>query len=644
MKKTSLSGTPSDWMSSLPNQPVWDSLANKLFPTNLMTALYWANWLRTHSGDLVSAVSRGVSYFLNGVDLTGDSNLDLDAKDHYIDLLEDKHQILQQLLTIGLNLQFYGNSFTSAIRPVTRVIVCPKCETMRYLSSLERGVDYDYKKSEFTSKCACGYSGKFKNKAFADKSSTRGLRLVHWNPLNINLDHCHITGEERIVYTPDEHDKSFIENEDESVALETLPDTILQAFADDMEIVFKDQGCLHLSLPADAMNSSEMGGWGVPAFLPCFKYVVMMMLLECQTEASVKDYILPIRLLFPDPAISRGGSDPMAMSTNVMHMAQFRSDVERALKNQSMKKSSWHLIPSAVQQIQLGGDGKGLVPVELLNWCTDQILNSWCIPAEFTRTSLLSASSNPPSFKLFEQFWERPVSLLDRALNWYLDQCKQLLAWPAFTGRLLRQSIVSDPGRQQLMFNLQQAGSISMTTLLKSINIDPKQENKRLLEDQIKSQKLQMEIENRLNKLGMLNSVYAQQTDMNMQNAMAAASGQGGAPQGGAPAPQGAPAGAPPMQGGAPAPGMPPMDPIMAIQNLQTVVAPNNATPDQLQADAQTVASILMSTPIGAPRNRIYSMVKQLNPTLYDVSKSVLQQIEQQARQQGLEAARQGGM
>jgi hypothetical protein len=98
------------------------------------------------------------------------------------------------------------------------------------------------------------------------------------------------------------------------------------------------------------------------------------------------------------------------------------------------------------------------------------------------------------------------------------------------------------------------------------------------------------------------------------------------------------------MQGGAPAPGMPPADPIMAIQNLQTVVAPNNATPDQLQADAQTVASILMSTPIGAPRNRIYSMVKQLNPTLYDVSKSVLQQIEQQARQQGLEAARQGGM
>jgi hypothetical protein len=83
---------------------------------------------------------------------------------------------------------------------------------------------------------------------------------------------------------------------------------------------------------------------------------------------------------------------------------------------------------------------------------------------------------------------------------------------------------------------------------------------------------------------------------------------------------------------------------MLTIQNLQTVVAPNNATPDQLQADAQTVATILMSTPIGAPRNRIYSMVKQLNPTLYDISKSVLQQIEQQARQQGLEAARQGGM
>lgn len=640
MNKKSLVSTPSNWMNSLPNQPIWDSLANKLFPENLLTSLYWANWLRTHSGDLVSAVSRGVSYFLNGVDLTGDSNLDLDAKDYYIDMLEDKHQILQQLLTIGLNLQFYGNSFTSAIRPVSRVIICPRCETMRYLASMERGVDYDYSKNEFKSKCACGFSGKFKTKAFADRSSTKALKLVHWNPLNINLDHCHITGEERIVYTPDAHDKSFLDSEDESVALETLPDTILDAFADDMEIVFKDQGCLHLALPADAMNSSEMGGWGVPAFLPCFKYVVMMMLLECQTEASVKDYILPIRLLFPDPSISRGGSDPMGMSTNVMHMAKFRQDIEKALRNQSMKKSSWHLVPSAVQQIQLGGDGKGLVPVELLNWCTDQILNAWCIPAEFTRTSLLSAASNPPSFKLFEQFWERPVSLLDRALNWYLDQCKQLLAWPSFTGKLLRQSIVSDPGRQQLMFSLQQAGSVSMTTLLKSMNIDPRQESKRLLEDQIKQQKLQLEIENRLNKLGMLNSVYAQQNDMNMQNAMAVAQGQGGdpnvAPPQGAPVPQGGQGVPPPPGAGA--------DPIMTIQNLQTVVAPTTATPDQLQADAQTVASILMSTPIGAPRNRIYSMVKQLNPTLYDISKSVLQQIEQQAKQQGLEAARQGGM
>lgn len=643
MNKKSLTSNPSNWMNALPYQPIWDSLANKLFPDNLLTAFYWANWLRTHSGDLVSAVSRGVSYFLNGVDLTGDSNLDLDAKDHYIDLLEDEHQILQQLLTIGLNLQFNGNSFTSAIRPVSRVIICPKCETVRYLSSMERGVDYDYTKGKFTSKCACGFSGEFKTKSYANKSSSSGLRLVHWNPLNINIDHCHITGQERIVYTPDEHDKSFLDNDDESIALETLPDTILEAFSDDMEIVFKDQGCLHLSLPADAMNASEMGGWGVPAFLPCFKYVVMMMLLECQTEASVKDYILPIRLLFPDPSISRGGSDPMAMSTNVLHMAQFKQAVEGALKNQAMKKSSWHLIPSAVQQIQLGGDGKGLVPVELLNWCTDQILNAWCIPAEFTRTSLLSAGSNPPAFKLFEQFWERPVSLLDRALNWYLDQCRQLLAWPSFTGKLVRQSITSDPGRQQLMFSLQQAGSISMTTLLKSMNIDPKQENKRLLEDQIKQQKLQIEIENRLSKLGMLNSVYAQQADMNMQNAMAAASGQGGAPQGdpNAMPPQG---GAPAPDGMPPAPGMGGGDPIMTIQNLQTVVAPNNATPDQLQADAQTVATILMSTPIGAPRNRIYSMVKQLNPTLYDISKSVLQQIEQQARQQGLEAARQGGM
>ena len=106
-----------------------------------------------------------------------------------------------------------------------------------------------------------------------------------------------------------------------------------------------------------------------------------------------------------------------------------------------------------------------------------------------------------------------------------------------------------------------------------------------------------------------------------------------------------------PPQGGEGGMMMPPQgpgastgDPMMDIQNLQSVQTPNSVTPDQLQADAQVVAQILMTTPIGSARNQIYSMVKEKNRTLYDIAKSILQQMDNQAKQQGVEMARQGQM
>jgi hypothetical protein len=51
-----------------------------------------------------------------------------------------------------------------------------------------------------------------------------------------------------------------------------------------------------------------------------------------------------------------------------------------------------------------------------------------------------------------------------------------------------------------------------------------------------------------------------------------------------------------------------------------------------------------MHAPIGSARNQIYSAVKGMNRTLYDIAKSLLQGLENQAKQQGVEMARQGAM
>ncbi len=626
-------------------EPLFDTYANKLFPNNLHDALLWAVWLRQRHGDFTAAIARAVSYFLNGLELTGDID-EAESRDRYQKELIRKHKILHHILDVGMDIQFYGNSFTTAMLPILRTIRCKKCGTSRYLKSLHRGRDYDFKNGIFTSKCACGYSGEFIVKDYVDSAAPKPLNLIHWNPLNINMDYCNITGAKRIHYTPSKYDKQFINDEKSSTALETLPKRLLDAIVHDASLEFTGDSCLHLASTTDAINAQSMHGWGMPKFMTSFKHIVMMMLLDRQTEASIKDFILPIRLLFPDPNTNKGGADPVSGNMHSMHLNKLKHIIESSLAAQSMHQASWHMVPTAVQQLSLGGDGKALVPVELLQYEKDQLLDSLCVPQEFYKSSLMSIQADSMNLRMFEQTWEREVESLDDFTDWYLRQCSQFLGWPTMEGCLMRQSISNDPARMNFIMQLYTEGKISFTSVSRMMRIDAKQERELIIEDRLRDAKLQQEMDARLQKAGFMAQMGSIPTQQAMDQAMMNAQG------GGDPAAQGgAPAGAPPAGGGMPAqPGLggaaiqSPQtgDPMTDIQNLMSVKAPTGISAEQVQADAQVVAQILMQTPIGTQRSQIYNMVKQLNPTLYNVAKSILEQLENSAKQRGVEAARQG--
>ena len=622
-------------------EPLFDTYANKLFPTTLRDALMWAVWLRQRHGDFTAAIMRAVSYFLNGIELTGDLD-EAESREHYIEELTTRHRIMDNILSVGLDLQFYGNSFSTAMLPIMRAIRCPKCGTLRYLKSLKRGKDYDFDAGDFKSKCTCHFSGVFETKDFIDGAAKFPLNVVHWNPLNIDLDYCSLTHSEKISYTPSKYDKEFLDNEASSVALETMPKRILDAMVTGANLEFAGDACIHLASRTDAINDQSLKGWGLPKFMTVFKHIIMLMLLDRQTEASIKDFILPIRLLFPDPNTNRGGADPVSNNMHSMHLNKLKAIVEQSLASQASHQASWHMVPTAVQQLSLGGDGKSIIPVDLLGYHKQQLLDALCVPQEFFQSSLVAMHTDSMNLRMFEQTWERDVEAMDYWANWYLKQCAHFLGWPSLTGNLMRQSISNDPNRMNFMMQLYAEGKISFTSISRMMRIDPKQERALIIEDQLRDAALKQEIDQRLQKAGFMAQMQGMDTQMAMDQAMMNAQGGGDpAAQGGG----GAPAGAPPAQpgmGGAAVQGPMTGDPMTDIQNLMSVKAPTGISAEQVQADAQVVAQILMQTPIGTQRNQIYNMVKQLNPTLYNVAKSILEQLENSAKQRGVEAARQG--
>lgn len=96
-----------------------------------------------------------------------------------------------------------------------------------------------------------------------------------------------------------------------------------------------------------------------------------------------------------------------------------------------------------------------------------------------------------------------------------------------------------------------------------------------------------------------------------------------------------------PQGGGAPPQGG---DPMSIIMNLRSMVTPEAVSLEQLNTDADQVANILAHTPAGIPRRQIYNTVKAKNQQLYDIANSRLEALENQAKQQGVEAMRQGQM
>lgn len=630
-----------DFFDKMAAQPLWDSWSEVLYPRTLEDAFRWGRWLRTRFGDVVAALTRSASYLIDGIELDTDME-DLESRDRYNRLLTKHHKMIQQLIDVAIDLEFYGNSFTTVTQPITRTLVCPECGQTRYLTSMTRGRDYDYEGGKFVYTCSCKRRVTAIVKDYIDTKADRPLNVIRWNPFSLDIDHCPLTNAEKITYTPTKEDREFIDNEAQSVALETLPKILLSALTSDAAIEFSKGECFHASVPVDCMSVDEMRGWGLPPFLPSFRYVVMLMLLDRQTEACVKDFILPIRLLFPDPASAKSGSDPMG-GVNTLHMGALRQSVENALRAQSYQQSSWQMVPAPVASMQLGGDGKALIPVDLLGFAKNRLLDSLGVPAEMYQATLTNGSGSVNAMRIYERSRAARLSVLDDYFNWYLTKTTRSLGWPAMSGEIRRPSNADDTKFEPLMM-LSERGIVSMTTIARMFGVNPDAERVRIREEVIRNAKEQKKTEDIINKSDIMFATQGMGMQMTLENAAAAEqmAAQGQPPPGVDPAAAGGapPAGMPmPPPGGGPMPGA---DPITQIQNLRSVMAPTAVSIDQLNADADTVANLLFHTPVGIPRNQIYSMVKQANPTLHNIAKGKLEQLEGQAKQQGLMAARQG--
>ena len=607
------------------NNPLFRSYTNNLYPRTMEEAFHWGAWIRGHHGDFLNAIARAIAYFMNGLDITGELG-NADRHQQYEKILMQEHNLMGKMTDIALDLKVFGNSFTSVVRPFIRSLECPECHISVRISHLESQTDYKFTDGAFQGKCVkCGKQVMYNCKDPAD--DTQPLHLIRWNPLFVELDHCPFVNVNQIRYNPSAMDKAFLEQHSDGQAIfEYMPLHLLKALSEGKQIIFNKDECKHLKYSTDAISATVYKGYGMPGFLPSFKYVVMMMLLENQTEAVIRDFIMPLRLLYPK--VMNGGSDNIGGAVSALPKANLASHLKSVIQKHSMNNASWHLMPQPVDALNIGGDAKALLYVDLLQYVKEQLLDTLGVPSELYKTSLFPQMGGQAlSSRLFERYWRSSTDQLNDWLRWYVGRCQTYLRWPEMDVRLLQESSTADPAKMQMMSQLFQAGKISWFTFARQLNIDPVFEKRKAQEEALADAEDQSEISDKMAtiqevQVGSAPGQSQQQQPMGDPSGGQAAGG--GAPQGGAP-------GGTPM---APALGG---DPIAMMQSF-TVPEP---TLDMLENDSSQIAEMMKSMQ-PYQRRQIYDEVRQKQPALHALLLQKVQQNDYQAGRQGIEAQRSG--
>lgn len=621
--------------TGLPNP--FRTYSNHIYPATIKDVLIWASYLWERNARYRTSIQKVVSYFVSDVTITqtdSHSAVDTDALTSFKDLLCDTYDMLPNVLTVGQELAAMGNVFISAERIFSRELLCPNkdCGWQMHLKSLRKGRDYDWDGENFVGQCPkCGSKVKWRIKDVKSQDDDgRRVRFILRSPEDMRVQFNRLTGTYKYLYKLPEDVASGIKRGD-SVYLEDTPKVFIDAAVKgDQLIEFPDD--MFFALRTNTLTELDKlyKGWGLPLFMVAFDNIIRMQHLEKFNEAVVLDYLVPTRIISPSPQnLHAGVDDP---NRTPMSGAQWRSMMTHALQGRITNPTQWILSPVPVQEQQIGGD-KNVIPVDLLEHETVQMLADMGIPQEFRQTNF-QVVTHTMGLRMFERQWIHFAKSLNKVVRWMSERVAQAHQFENMKGDLDMTSFVEDDQNKQVLLGLMQGGMIARTPVLKRLGVDFEDDVKL----KIKEQQMEMDAaeEQQADAQGaeMLGSVLppagsvgvgqAQANIEMMQQQAAGGGGEGMPAQPGMPMGPGAPMG--------PASGMQPMPFNTGSSEAASI--------EQMYQEAQQMAQQLYAAPPHIRRQQLVQL-KTTNQALHAMVKQMMTDMSQQTASEAVAASRQ---
>lgn len=601
--------------------PFFD-MASLAMPQSNAEGLLWAEFLFHSDGTYREAARRTCAYFITDIEINGEDT-EAETRREYKEYLTDTLNIKRFTQQLGMDVQCYGISLFSVLQPFRRFLKCGRkdCSVEVPLEVAEGTPVFKFKWTnyEFHATCPrCSYTGKWQH---IDRrgGESDDVILRRWSPHEID-----------ILWDPCQHKKSYIWwipqevrktiTEGKIFHLARAHWEVIQAVKNNQNILFDDD--VVCALEEDTLAGMNTNGWPISRTIINFRQSWLTKVLKRSTEAIAMDYVIPFRLLTPEPksGADAASSDP-AMGANYNN---FVAAARRMVLRRRQDPAGFNFLPHPVRYQALGSEAKQMVPHELIAQSQDDLLNSYGIFAEMYRGTLTTQAA-PLALRLFEATWGIIPSLYNQALQHIIDRLTVFKSWEPVTGVWTPVTAADDINRHMAKLQLMGTKDVSKTTALQSLGLQFERETKQVMEEERFMAEQQAKLQEEMDRTGEMAQIMAQPG--------AAMAPPGGAPPGAGQMPPGG-GGAPPAAPAAPG-GMP-AGQMAAGQFAASMVTSPNAPilPTELWERANTVAGTLMSMPSAQKSSEMIAL-KRMDPTLHAIVKMILDDQAQQAETQG---------
>ena len=388
-------GSSADYGLQYPS-PFFD-IGQTYLPATVKQMFRWCRYYFLVNPLINAVVAKMADYPVTDIILDTDKP---DLKDKWYTFLNSQLRYRPFQIELGLDYYAYGNALVSIFYPFVKMLKCKRCGHEKQAAD----ATYRFMNFEFHWECTkCSHADIALVRDHYIKAP-KGIRLLRWNPEDIDTRYNDITGESEYYYTiPVQIKNDIIMGKKSTV--ETMPQLFIDALRLRKAVVFSRDNIYHFKRPTLAGKDR---GWGTPMILPVLKDTFYLQVLRKAQESIALEHIVPLRVLFPQAGSAT--SDPYCVALD--SLVETREGVKPAgeVKTGDWLKThtgAWKPVEAAVDRSIRTGEKVYEFSIASLS----------AFPFEVSEDHPLLAVKRPSGFRGYESLTEEPDFIEAKDVN-----------------------------------------------------------------------------------------------------------------------------------------------------------------------------------------------------------------------------------